>query len=87
MQCYAVLRTGQFADAETQTSFHNLLIKVHQVSHSDLRKSRKAWARENCHKLAQAGVVIDLAASVQSKEQAFTEMGADVMERIGTSQR
>ncbi len=42
--------------AETQTSFHNLSIKVHQVSRSDLRQSWKTWAKENYHELAGACV-------------------------------
>ena len=44
-----------------------------------------AWARETCRKLA--GACVHPAASAQSNEQAFTEMEADVMERIGASQR
>ena len=43
------------------------------------------WARQNYHELA--GACVHPAASAQSNEQAFTEMEADVMERIGASQR
>ncbi len=39
----------RFTMAETQTCFHNLSMKVHQVSRNDLRESRKTWARENYH--------------------------------------
>jgi hypothetical protein len=71
--------------AETQTSFCNLSMKGHKVSCSDLRESWKTWARENYHELA--GAVVDLAASAQSNEQAFNEMEAEMMERIGASPR
>ncbi len=69
--------------AELQTSFYNLSIKVHDVSRSELRQSWKTWARENYYELA--GVLP--AALAESNEQVFTEMEADVMERIGALPR
>ncbi len=71
--------------AETQCSFRNFSIQVHQVSRSDLGESWKTWARENYRELAAA--VVHPTASAKSNEQTYNEMAADMMARIGASPR